>query len=164
MIHKTKRPKCLNTFQRFAQECVYDRFVLAGQARLFVGAVPMTTAWWDLCQRGLVFLVSHRWLTLLQVSVQFLSWAWKRRRVVQYLWAVLLEHTPCFFICLFFFFAMASRPSLVKLTNISNSSGISPVSGITAALLTCLQVRYVCGFHGCVFVVVHFLSSLSVRR
>lgn len=52
---------------------VHDRFVFGGPACLFVGAVPMATACWDPCQCGLVFLVSHRWLTVLQLSIQSLS-------------------------------------------------------------------------------------------
>lgn len=58
----------------FAQECVWQICLRQPE---FVGAVPMTTLWWDLCQCGLVVLVSHRWLTVLQVSSEFLYSTWK---------------------------------------------------------------------------------------
>lgn len=46
---------------------------------LFVGAVPMATAQWDVCQCGVVVLVSLRKMTVLQQFpvVEFLYSTWK---------------------------------------------------------------------------------------
>lgn len=57
---------------------------------LFVRAATITTLWWDLCQCGLVVLVLNRWLTVLQVSREFLYYNMERGRVgIGYNW-------PCF--------------------------------------------------------------------
>lgn len=99
----------------------------------------MTMAWWDLCQCGLVFLVSHRWLTVLQVSSQFLYYTrkeeeWEKNQKRTYaLWAKFCNIGTSTF---FPFVALTARPLLVNLTKLSNSSGITLVSGVTAALLT----------------------------
>lgn len=104
----------------------------------------MTMAWWDLCQCGLVFLVSHRWLTVLQVSSQFLYYTrkeeeWEKNQKRTYaLWAKFCNIGTSTF---FPFVALTARPLLVNLTKLSNSSGITLVSGVTAALLTYLPTK-----------------------